>query len=119
MHFLWLHSIMLRRMCKGRTIMPIFTVSSHKVHDFSQRMMVLPHRARRGQIAEAILILCTCARGPLACRFLITRKGQEERRKRMKVRSSVKPICEKCKVIRRKGSIRIICENPKHKQRQG
>jgi len=36
----------------------------------------------------------------------------------MKVRSSVKPICEKCKVIKRKGSIRIICENPKHKQRQ-
>ena len=37
----------------------------------------------------------------------------------VKVRASVKPICEKCKVIRRKGSIRIICENPKHKQRQG
>ena len=37
----------------------------------------------------------------------------------MKVRSSVKPICEKCKVIKRKGSVRIICENPKHKQRQG
>jgi large subunit ribosomal protein L36 len=37
----------------------------------------------------------------------------------VKVRSSVKPMCEKCKVIRRKGSIRIICENPKHKQRQG
>ena len=37
----------------------------------------------------------------------------------MKVRSSVKPICEKCKVIKRKGAIRIICENPKHKQRQG
>ncbi|MBQ3907076.1 MAG: 50S ribosomal protein L36, partial [Lachnospiraceae bacterium] len=29
------------------------------------------------------------------------------------------PICEKCKVIKRKGQIRIICENPKHKQRQG
>ena len=26
----------------------------------------------------------------------------------MKVRSSVKPICEKCKVIKRKGSVRII-----------
>ena len=31
----------------------------------------------------------------------------------------VKPICEKCKIIKRKGSIRVICENPKHKQRQG
>ena len=37
----------------------------------------------------------------------------------MKVRSSVKPICEKFKIIKRKGSIRVICENPKHKQRQG
>ena len=42
-----------------------------------------------------------------------------ERRFNMKVRSSVKPICEKCKVIKRKGAIRVICENPKHKQRQG
>ncbi len=44
---------------------------------------------------------------------------QERREIVMKVRSSVKPICEKCKVIKRKGVIRIICENPKHKQRQG
>ena len=31
----------------------------------------------------------------------------------------VKPMCEKCKVIRRKGRVMVICENPKHKQRQG
>lgn len=37
----------------------------------------------------------------------------------MKVRSSVKKICDKCKVIRRKGVVRVICEKPKHKQRQG
>lgn len=37
----------------------------------------------------------------------------------MKVRSSVKKICDKCKVIRRKGVVRVICSNPKHKQRQG
>lgn len=37
----------------------------------------------------------------------------------MKVRSSVKPICEKCRIIRRKGAVRVICENPKHKQKQG
>jgi large subunit ribosomal protein L36 len=38
----------------------------------------------------------------------------------MKVRASVKPICEHCKVVRRKGVIRIICKkNPRHKQRQG
>jgi large subunit ribosomal protein L36 len=37
----------------------------------------------------------------------------------MKVRASVKRICEKCKLIRRKGVVRIICEDPRHKQRQG
>ena len=49
----------------------------------------------------------------------------------MKVRPSVKPMCEKCKVIKRKGmcekckvikrkgKVMVICENPKHKQRQG
>ncbi len=37
----------------------------------------------------------------------------------MKVRSSVKPICAKCRVIRRKRVVRVICPNPKHKQRQG
>ncbi len=37
----------------------------------------------------------------------------------MKVRASVKPICEKCKIIKRKGIVRVICEVAKHKQRQG
>ncbi|MEE9274365.1 MAG: 50S ribosomal protein L36 [bacterium] len=37
----------------------------------------------------------------------------------MKVRTSVKPMCNKCKVIRRKGVVRVLCSNPKHKQRQG
>ncbi len=37
----------------------------------------------------------------------------------MKVRASVRVICEKCKVIRRKGQLRVICVNPKHHQRQG
>ena len=37
----------------------------------------------------------------------------------MKVRSSVKPICEKCKISKRKGNSMVICENPKHKQKQG
>ena len=37
----------------------------------------------------------------------------------MKVRPSVKKICNKCKIIRRKGKVRVICENPRHKQRQG
>ncbi|PIR17281.1 MAG: 50S ribosomal protein L36 [Deltaproteobacteria bacterium CG11_big_fil_rev_8_21_14_0_20_49_13] len=37
----------------------------------------------------------------------------------MKVRSSVKTICTKCKIVRRKGVVRVICSNPKHKQKQG
>jgi len=37
----------------------------------------------------------------------------------MKVRPSVKKMCEKCRLIRRKGTLRVICQNPKHKQRQG
>ena len=37
----------------------------------------------------------------------------------MKVRASVKPMCEKCKVIRRGGAVLVICQNPRHKQRQG
>ncbi|MCA9407448.1 MAG: 50S ribosomal protein L36 [Candidatus Omnitrophica bacterium] len=38
----------------------------------------------------------------------------------MKVKSSVKRICANCKIVRRKGVVRVICTaNPKHKQRQG
>ena len=37
----------------------------------------------------------------------------------MKVRPSVKKMCEKCKIIRRKGRVMVICENLKHKQKQG
>jgi len=37
----------------------------------------------------------------------------------MKVRASVKKICKKCKVVRRQGVVRILCSNPRHKQRQG
>ena len=38
----------------------------------------------------------------------------------MKVRPSVKPMCEHCKVIKRHGRVMVICPaNPKHKHRQG
>jgi large subunit ribosomal protein L36 len=37
----------------------------------------------------------------------------------MKVRSSIKKICEKCQVLRRKGRLWVICRHSKHKQRQG
>jgi translation initiation factor IF-1 len=38
---------------------------------------------------------------------------------RMKVRPSVKKMCDKCRVIRRRGRILVIFTNPRHKQRQG
>ena len=47
------------------------------------------------------------------------RKAEAREGITMKVRPSVKPICEKCKIIKRKGKVMVICENPKHKQRQG
>ncbi|MEK7560481.1 MAG: 50S ribosomal protein L36 [Patescibacteria group bacterium] len=37
----------------------------------------------------------------------------------MKVRASVKKMCAKCIVVRRKRRVRVICSTPKHKQRQG
>nr|ARD01253.1 ribosomal protein L36 [Kelseya uniflora] len=37
----------------------------------------------------------------------------------MKIRDSVRKICEKCRLIRRRGRIIVICLNPRHKQRQG
>ena len=38
----------------------------------------------------------------------------------MKVKASVKKICNNCKIVRRKGRVYVICSsNPKHKQRQG
>ncbi|MBT3346922.1 MAG: 50S ribosomal protein L36 [Thiotrichales bacterium] len=38
----------------------------------------------------------------------------------MKVRASVKKMCQHCKVVKRKGVVRVICsKDPKHKQRQG
>jgi large subunit ribosomal protein L36 len=37
----------------------------------------------------------------------------------MKVRASVKKICRNCKIIKRKGILRVICINPRHKQKQG
>jgi len=36
----------------------------------------------------------------------------------MKVRASVKKMCNKCKIIRRKGVVRVICTNKRHKHRQ-
>jgi large subunit ribosomal protein L36 len=37
----------------------------------------------------------------------------------MKVKPSIKRRCDNCKIIKRRGVVRVICTNPKHKQRQG
>ena len=37
----------------------------------------------------------------------------------MRVRPSIKRLCESCRIIRRKGVARVVCKNPRHKQRQG
>lgn len=37
----------------------------------------------------------------------------------MKVQASVKVRCERCKIIRRKGVVLVICNIAKHKQKQG
>ena len=38
---------------------------------------------------------------------------------KMKVASSVKRMCRNCKIVKRKGVVRVICSDPRHKQRQG
>jgi large subunit ribosomal protein L36 len=56
------------------------------------------------------------ARRERLCR---ARKPSELLEKSMKVRPSVKPMCERCRVIKRHGTTMVICTNPRHKQRQG
>ncbi|OBT42299.1 hypothetical protein VE00_06331 [Pseudogymnoascus sp. WSF 3629] len=63
---------------------------------------------------------------PTAVAVVKTADVAMEQVRGMKVRSSVKKLCEGCKSVRRKGGkkgkghVYIICSlNPKHKQRQG
>jgi large subunit ribosomal protein L36 len=37
----------------------------------------------------------------------------------MKVRASVRRMCDKCKIVRRRGVVVVVCVDPRHKQRQG
>jgi len=45
--------------------------------------------------------------------------GTSKERLIVKVKPSVKKICDKCKVVRRNGRVMVICDNLRHKQRQG
>ena len=59
------------------------------------------------------------ARMVIFCKILGSSKLGADREAAMKVRSSVKRICENCKLIKRHGKLLVICTNPRHKQRQG
>ncbi len=51
--------------------------------------------------------------------FSGARLTRDEKEDAMKVLASVKKICRNCKIIRRNGVVRVICTDPRHKQRQG
>ena len=78
----------------------------------------LPNAFFKVELENGHQILATIS-GKLRMNFIRILPGDKVTIEMSPYDLSVKPICEKCKVIKRKGSIRIICENPKHKQRQG
>jgi large subunit ribosomal protein L36 len=67
--------------------------------------------ARESNLHDTVAAAATAARAGVA--------GTEPPKGIMKVRPSVKPMCEKCKIIRRHGVVLVICQNKRHKQRQG
>ena len=52
-------------------------------------------------------------------RRVVASPGQMGSKATVKVKPSVKRICNKCRVIRRHGRVMVICDDPRHKQRQG
>jgi len=59
-------------------------------------------------------------RRPVGLRYHLSLSLTRSSERFLKVRTSVKPICEHCKVVKRRGVIRVICKrSSKHKQRQG
>lgn len=80
-----------------------------------------PARAR-GALRDAVLSRNRSPCGNLRAHLLFKTRSvfSLKRSAGVKVRTSVRPICEHCKVIKRRGVIRVICKRtPKHKQRQG
>ncbi len=74
----------------------------------------LPNAQFKVELQNGHVILAVIS-GKLRMNFIRILPGD----KVTKVRPSVKKMCDKCKVIKRKGKILVICDNPKHKQRQG
>ena len=69
-------------------------------------------RALLGEVAATAPVSRASPKVPLNC-------SRDESEASVKVRPSVKPMCEKCKIIRRHGVVLVICQNKRHKQRQG
>jgi len=82
-------------------------------------------RAKGKQSRDSVGIISDCVYDlsrqahPSAWTLLAMEGTLRFRQKDMKVRASVKKMCDKCKIIKRKGVVRVICTNAKHKQRQG
>ena len=69
--------------------------------------------------SEPLAARCATPRVVAAAAGIQSRRRRNQPKGIMKVRPSVKPMCEKCKIIRRHGAVLVICQNPRHKQRQG
>jgi len=96
---------------------------------------LMPHAVVRVKLENQDLVLAHPAgatktnfvrvRQGIGCRWELSPhdpgrgRNREIAGEKMKVRASVKKMCDKCKVIHREGVVRVICTNPKHKQRQG
>ena len=65
------------------------------------------------KVAKQPIALGTAASG----RFFVLQNQPDFRT--MKVRASVKRLCESCRIVKRKNVVRVICKNARHKQRQG
>ena len=87
--------------------------------ELSNKAKVLAHGAGAGQKNWVRLLPGDRVEVEFSEHDLTRGQDSEEGKLNMKVRASVKKICVKCKLIHRQGVVRVICVNPKHKQRQG
>jgi large subunit ribosomal protein L36 len=78
----------------------------------TMKMLLIFHRLRDIIKVDLLIIFSGVQGTPCTFKNTIVRSN-------MKVRASVKKICRNCKIIRRNGSVRVICTDKRHKQRQG
>jgi len=52
--------------------------------------------------------------------FIFSQEIQKKKKIRnMKIGASVRKICQRCRLVRRRRQLTVICPNLKHKKRQG